>query len=78
MMYTNPILFRLDDGTEVHVRQIANSKFDFELMFTNGNRKTFVWNESMPLTFTNKKGEMDIQVIEAINNLKSYHSSAQW
>lgn len=65
----NTIRFTLADNTHVVVKKVTNNKYDFELKLPNGNRKTFVWLGDGLSNFSNKKGNTDGVVEEAINKL---------
>ena len=71
MTNDNPVRFTLNDNTFVIVKKVTNNKYDFELILSNGNRKTFVWNYGTSVDFKNRKGERDIIIIEAINKFLS-------
>ena len=65
MTDANPIRFTLSNGTDVIVKKMTNTKYDFELRLTNGNRKTFVWDEIKPTDYDQKI------ITEAIAKFKS-------
>ena len=69
MANEHSIRFTLNDSTEVSVRKARNNTYDFELLFVNKGRKTFLWSND----FTNsvdRKGNLDKIVAEAIEKFR--------
>lgn len=69
------IRFTLDNGTEVTVKEVTNTKYDFELLMVNGTRKTFLWTTDTPVSFDNRKGKIDAVATEAVNKFIYVHRS---
>ncbi len=61
-----PVRFTLNDNTIVIVKQVANNTYDFELIFANGSRKTFLWTNGTSTNFKNRKGDADASANEAV------------
>lgn len=62
----NPIRFTLSNDTQVIVKKATNNKYDFELRFPNGNRKSFMWSANGTNEFGDKHGDVDGIILEAI------------
>ncbi len=73
MSNENPIRFTLDDDTLVIVKEVTNSKYDFELILCNGSRKTFMWTYGASEIFIDKKGNKDARILEAVNKFTTIH-----
>ena len=58
--------FTLSDNTIVIVKKVLNNKFDFELILPNGNRKTFFWFKDAVNELSDKKGNIDPVITEAV------------
>ena len=71
MTNENPVRFTLDNNTEVVVKKVTDDKYDFNLLLANGSRKTFVWSIDMPVYHTDKKGNLDVLVTQAIQTLQA-------
>ena len=71
MTSEKPVRFTLNDGTNVIVKKVANNKYDFELIFSNGSHKTFVWNSDTSPEFKTRRGAPDVSVVEAINKFNT-------
>lgn len=69
------IRFTLNNGTEVTVKEVTDTKYDFELLMVNGTRKTFLWTKDTPASFDNRKGKADAVATEAVNKFISVHCS---
>ncbi|HEX5155232.1 MAG TPA: hypothetical protein VFW07_27510 [Parafilimonas sp.] len=67
MTNENPIRFTLTDNTNVIVKKVTNNKYDFELIFSNGSRRTFMWTYGTTVDLKNGKGKRDVLMIEAVN-----------
>ena len=59
MTNANPVRFTLTDNTRVIVKKVTNNRYDFELIFSNGSRKTFMWTLGASMEFINHKGNVD-------------------
>jgi hypothetical protein len=67
MANDDSIRFTLSDSTRVVVKKVTNNKYDFELSLANGNRKTFIWSGDGINNFSNRRGNTDRIIEEAIN-----------
>ena len=65
-MTDNIIRFILSDDTRVAVKKVLNNKYDFELTFANGNRKTFILRSLADNDFIDGKGRRDSLINEAV------------
>ena len=65
------IRFTLSDDTRVAVKKVLNNKYDFELTFTNGNRKTFILHSLADNDFIDGRGRRDNLVDEAVKQFVS-------
>ncbi len=68
-----PFRFTLDNDTLVVVKKVTTTKYDFELFFSNGLRKTFVWQTNSPVEFKNRKGYTDEFATAALKKFISIH-----
>ena len=59
MSNESPVRFTLTDNTRVIVKKVTNNRYDFELIFSNGSRKTFMWTLGASMEFINHKGNVD-------------------
>ncbi len=66
MANDDSIRFTLSDTTSVIVRKVTNNKYDFELKLPNGNRKTFIWSINDANEFSDRHGNTDGKIIEAV------------
>lgn len=66
MASDNGIRFTLSDNTLVIIKKVTNIKYDFELTFTNGSRKTFLWFVNIANEFKDRKGNIDKRITEAV------------
>ena len=66
MANEDSIRFTLSDETRVIVKKVTNNKYDFELIFSNGSRKTFMWTLGDAMEFINHKGYVDKLVTDAL------------
>ena len=71
MANENPIRFTITNNTYVIVKKVADNKYDFELIFTNGSRKTFIWNSGTSVDYKNRKGDPEVLIIEAVKTFIS-------
>jgi len=71
MTSEKPVRFTLNDGTSVIVKKVANNKYDFELIFSNGSHKTFLWSLDTLVQYKTRKGDPDVSVVEAIEKFNS-------
>ena len=67
MTNENPVRFTLTGNTRVIVKKVTNNKYDFELIFSNGSRRTFIWIYGTTVEFKNRKGNRDLLMIEAVD-----------
>ena len=65
-MADGKVHFTLSDHTEVEVRKVLNNKYDFELKLPNGNRTTFVLSTDAVADFSDRKGNNDKVILEAV------------
>ena len=70
----NSIRFTLSDDTHVVVKKVTNSKYDFELTLTNGNRKTFMWCDNDTNQFGDRNGDTDKRITEAVQQFQNTRS----
>jgi hypothetical protein len=66
MTNENPVRFTLTGNTRVIVKKVTNNKYDFELIFSNGSRKTFMWTLGDAMEFINHKGYVDKLATDAL------------
>jgi hypothetical protein len=71
MTNESPIRFTLGDNTNVIVKKVTNNKYDFELIFSNGSRRTFVWTYGISIDPENAKGKRDTLMAEAVNKFST-------
>jgi len=71
MTNENPVRFTLDNVIKIIVKKVANNKYDFEMLLSNGSRKTFIWNIDMQIDYADKKGNPDVLVIQTIKKFQS-------
>ena len=71
MTNETPIRFTITNNTFVIVKKVADNKYDFELIFTNGSRRTFIWNYGTSVDYKNRKGDTEKLNIEAVNKFIS-------
>ena len=64
------IRFTLSDDRNVIVKKVTNNKYDFELMLINGNRKTFRWCNNDANEFSDRKGNIDGRISEAVKQFQ--------
>jgi len=67
MTNADSIRFTLDNSTNVIVKQVTDNTYDFELIFSNGSRRTFIWIYGTTVEFKNRKGNRDLLMIEAVD-----------
>ena len=73
-MMDDIIRFTLSDDTRVAVKKVLENKYDFELTFTNGNRKTFILHSLVDTDFIDGKGRRNSLVDEAVKQFVSIMS----
>jgi hypothetical protein len=67
-MANDTIRFTLSDNTLVIIKKVTNIKYDFELTFSNGSRKTFLWFVDITNEFSDRKGNIDKRITESIQH----------
>jgi hypothetical protein len=70
MANDNGIRFTLSDNTLVLIKKVTNLKYDFELTFPNGSRKTFLWFVNIANEFSDRKGNIDRRITEAVQQFR--------
>jgi len=71
MTNESPIRFTLGDNTNVIVKKVTNNKYDFELIFSNGSRRTFMWTYGITAGLKKGKGKRDALMAEAVNKFST-------
>jgi hypothetical protein len=66
MANDNPVRFTLSDDTRVIIKKVKNNKYDFELTLSNGNRKTFMWSTNEVNELSDRHGNIDERITEAV------------
>ena len=73
-----PLIFQLKDNTNVTVSIVAKNSYDFDMVLTNGTRRTFRWHPESPHDLFNKRGKIDEimkETVEIFLNKLTKHKS---
>jgi len=73
MTNESPIRFTLTDNTSVIVKKVTNNRYDFELIFSNGSRRTFLWTYGLIADFKTTNVKRDALMVEAVNKFCTIH-----
>ena len=71
MTNESPVRFTLSNNTNVFIKKVTNSKYDFELIFPNGSRKTFIWWTDEVNEYCDRKGQKDELIAEAVQQFRT-------